>query len=498
MYSFWYKYYVKRRWLVACAILITIPCSRYTNPLSGLTNAPIGIGQDTGDGDIFLITIKETYVARITTKDLPLSDLYAKPKITSAVEAAILGKENFNTLSSEYCSKVCTLKCKNTGKVILWNKPVDILIIQDHPAIRGKYDYRDDQQEVINQGIIKTLAEKAGFGNLSYRVVNLLKCPNEKDNFPKGKSPAQRVLLKCKPYLLAEIERINPTVIISLTTTVTKALGLLKHSNTSNRGEIAGNVVITLHPKALTMIRQNASGAMWSYDYFEVIRRDFEKAAKMARGELKLLSVQEGVEAQKKNVSVCSSIEDVKAVVAFLLNMRDKGLVSLDTETTGLDPMSPDARLITIQFGWRTSLTDGFGNPIYKACVIPLWHRDNTFYDADEAWALLVPVLIDERIFKVLHNGKFDILYIWHTKKVRVRGIKFDTMLLIHDLDSGAQGTYSLKTAIWDFAPDLSIGGYENLLPGLTKNKKKKEVEVDEDGNESEVEEVSGGGDDES
>jgi hypothetical protein len=38
-------------------------------------------------------------------------------------------------------------------------------------------------------------------------------------------------------------------------------------------------------------------------------------------------------------------------------------------------------------------------------------------------------------------------------------------------LDSGAQGTFSLKTAIWDFAPELSIGGYENLLPKLTKGR---------------------------
>lgn len=415
-------------------------------------------------------------MARITTKDLSLSDLYAKPNITSGVEAAILSKENFTTIVPLYCEKVCTLNCKAPEKVLLWNSPVDILIIQDHPEIRGKYDYRDDQKELVNQGIIKTLTEKAGFKDLTYRIVNLLKCPNNPANFPKGKSPSQRTLLKCKPYLLAEIERLKPKVVISLTTSTTKALGLAKHSNTGNRGEIVNNnIVITLHPKVLTMIRQNASGAMWSYDYFEVIRRDFEKAARLARGELELLPVQEGVDAQRDNIAVCSSIEDVREFVNFLKTKRSGPLISLDTETSGLDPMAPDAKIITIQFGWKTNYCDKKGDPIYKACVIPLWHKGNTFYNPDEAWDLLVPILLDEEIYKVLHNAKFDILFMWHTKKVRLKGLKFDTMLLLHDLDSGAQGTFSLKTAIWDFAPELSIGGYEGLLPGLTKKRKPKE-----------------------
>lgn len=424
-------------------------------------------------------------MARITTKDLSLSDLYAKPKITTSVEAAILSKESFEEISPQYCEKVCQLKCKNTSKVILWNKPVDILIVQDHPDIKGKYDYRDDQRELINQGIIKTLTEKAGFGSLTYRIVNLLKCPNDMSNFPKGKSPTQRVLLKCKPYLLAEIERIKPKVIISLTTATTKALGLVRHSNTGNRGEIVGNVVITLHPKALTMIRQNASGAMWSYDYFEVIRRDFEKAARLARGELKLIPLEDGVAAQAENIAVCSSIDDVKHVVEFFKTFKGRGVLSLDTETSGLDGMAPDAKLLTIQFGWKDGTNcDKYGDPIYKSAVIPLWHRSNTSYNADEAWNLLKPILLDPDIKKVLHNAKFDILYMWHTKKVRLQGLLFDTMLLLHDLDSGAQGTFSLKTAIWDFAPEMSIGGYEGLLPGLTKKKR-----VIEDG-EEESEEV--------
>jgi hypothetical protein len=53
-------------------------------------------------------------------------------------------------------------------------------------------------------------------------------------------------------------------------------------------------------------------------------------------------------------------------------------------------------------------------------------------------------------------------------------------MLMLHALDSGIQGCLSLKTAIWDWAPDLNIGGYEELLPKLTKIKKSEDEEEDE------------------
>ena len=426
-------------------------------------------------------------MARLTIKDLPLEELYARPKITSSVAAVIALKEDFSKVQSEYCNKVCTLACKSHGQVRLQSKHYDIVFIQDHPAIKGKYDRSESQQEVIMQGIIRRLTQDAGFGNLTYAVLDLVKCPNNSKNFPKNKSPTSVVMSKCAPYLLAELERIKPKVIVSLTTTVTKVLGYKKHSNTGNRGEIVGgNVVISLHPKALTMIRQNASGKMWSYDYYEVIRRDFEKAAKIARGELKVIPLLEGVERQKNNVSVCNSIESVKAATEFLASLSGTGaIVSFDTETNSLDPHSEGAKLITCQFGWRDA-----DSGVLKAVVIPLWHRENRFYDPDEAWKLVEPLLLDPELYKVMHNGKFDYLFVYHTRHIRIQGFKFDTMLLIHDLDSGAQGTYSLKAAIWDFAPELGLGGYENLLPGLTKKKKGGVVGEDSEGTNEEESEV--------
>jgi hypothetical protein len=399
---------------------------------------------------------------------LPLNDLYER-KITASVETAIHQKEDFTKVNPTYCEKVCRMQCKNYRDVSLLSVPADILVIQDHMAPDGKWDRRDGQQEALMQSLIGFLGNQSEFQGLTVRKTTLLKCkPNELD-FPRGKSPSSTTLMKCRPYLWSEIAASKPKVIISLSTAVTKALGLKNHSNTGNRGEIVqsayGPVLLTIHPRVLTMIRQNASGAFWSSDYMGVIKRDFLKAAMVARGTLVPRGLLESVELAKKNITVASSMEEVTAMLTEIQNLPEQQLISFDTETTGLDGLADEAKLLCIQFGWRDPKTG-----VIVAGVIPLWHRKNVFYDPQEAWNLVIPLLVGPR-GKIAHNGKFDILYIYHTTGVRVRNLKFDTMLVLHSLDSGTQGCYGLKTAVTDYLPMTGLSGYETLLPKLTRRK---------------------------
>jgi uracil-DNA glycosylase family 4 len=408
---------------------------------------------------------------------LPLHELYAKPKITPSVEAAIASKEDFSSIAPTYCEKVCRLKCKNPRRVQLLTEEVDILIIQDHRAVKGKFDKTEDGQEKTQKAVIEFIAKKAGFAGLSYRITNLLKCAPTEEDFPKGKPPTETVLKKCRPYLLEEIRRTKPKVIISLSTAVTKAIGLKKHSNNGNRGEIVnGNIVITLHPRVLSMIRQNARGAMWSADYFQVILRDFQKAARIARGELVVPDMMGAIEFNARGrIHIVRTLDGVMHVRRTMENLPQGAIWSFDTETTGLDGLHPDAKILCIQFGWRDPETRNI-----VAAVIPLWHRENRFLDPDMAWKILAPLLVNNQP-KVAHNGKFDILYIAQTTGVRVRNLAFDTMLMLHSLDSGAQGTFSLKVAAWDFLSELGFAGYESLLPKLTKTKAQAASGPDED-----------------
>jgi len=424
------------------------------------------------------------------TQLLPLSELYER-KITATVEAAIHQKEDFSKIAPAFCENVCQIANKTPHKVILLNEDVDILIVQDYAALPGQYDRYPGQQERIMRDIIHAIGQEAGFAGLQVKVVDLLKCGVTQGDFKKGAAPTSTVVQKCRPYLWGEIERCKPKVIISLSTSVTKALGHKTYSNTGNRGEIIDNqVVITLHPKVLTMIRQNASGALWGQELYEVIRRDFQKAADLARGILRVPNREESIaKLRAERMVFATSLEDVQQIVDTINALPENAVVSWDTETTGLDPHHVDAKLILVQFGWRDPV-----DRVVKAGIIPMWHRDNDLFDPDLAWAMIHPILTGPRTLAG-HNGKFDILYTYFTTGVRVRNYVFDTMLMMHTLDSGTQGCYSLKTAVWDFIPQMGFGGYEESLPRLTKITAM-ESENDPETEENSAEEESGEGGD--
>src|SRR5690606_9340225 len=115
--------------------------------------------------------------------------------------------------------------------------------------------------------------------------------------------------------------------------------------------------------------------------------------------------------------------------------IAERGMVAVDTETTGLDEMRAD--LVGISF-----CTD-----VGKAAYLPLGHVEGTAdlfgggaqaagqIPMDQALAMLKPVLEDPAVLKILHNAKYD----W---KILARlGIRMapvdDTMLMSYVLNSG-------------------------------------------------------------
>lgn len=83
--------------------------------------------------------------------------------------------------------------------------------------------------------------------------------------------------------------------------------------------------------------------------------------------------------------------------------------------------------------------------------------------DPEVIWGYVVQILLRPNP-KVGHNVKFDIVFTQVTTGIRPVNIAFDTLLCAHSLNSGIQGNYSLKTVIWDWIPETSLGGYEDLL----------------------------------
>ncbi len=131
-------------------------------------------------------------------------------------------------------------------------------------------------------------------------------------------------------------------------------------------------------------------------------------------------------------------IRDLDSLDAWIAEIRARGFVAIDTETTGLDEMR--AAIVGISL----ALEPG------RACYIPLGHRQaggELFASEapvegqiphDQALARLKPVLEDASILKIGQNVKYD----W---KILARaGIRMapidDTMLLSYALHSGRHG----------------------------------------------------------
>lgn len=394
-------------------------------------------------------------------------------KATPSVVKRIEELEDFSDYSDDYIKLVCRTPgmMYPLQPMLTEHDECEVLVIQSHIPFPEKWK-RGVELNYMHQNQLRSMMPS----DITVEVTSLLKFSPQLFRHPKnGKTMNKYTQTQLKgwlPYLLEEINRVKPKVIVATSTEVVKLLGL-KMSNTNNRGEVHISpvcglpVVITLHPKVLNMIRQNASGGMWGDDYYSVIQRDLEKASDLVNERVTLRDLNESIrEAKETQVTVCQSIEDVKYWSDFLLNLPAKQITSWDLETNSLDPWyrginrfgeEDHARILTSQVGYRRD--DG----CVHAIVFPLWHRDNDLYDPDEAFEIHKSYLLRESA-KVGHNITFDICFLAASTGVRLAGTILDTLLALHSLDSGIKGCYGLKAAVWDYLLPSGLGGYEDLL----------------------------------
>ena len=138
-------------------------------------------------------------------------------------------------------------------------------------------------------------------------------------------------------------------------------------------------------------------------------------------------------------------VTDEAALTRWIARARDLGAVAVDTETTGLDPMT--AQLVGVSLALGPN----------DACYIPLRHGlveaaaqpgtldfGSAHIDAprqiavNRAVALLQPLLASPAVLKIGHNIKFD-MHVLAGEGLTVAPID-DTMVMSYALDGGAHG----------------------------------------------------------
>jgi DNA polymerase-1 len=129
-------------------------------------------------------------------------------------------------------------------------------------------------------------------------------------------------------------------------------------------------------------------------------------------------------EFEEKDYRLCLSEEEL---LSLMEKIRDKGKVSLDTETTSPDPLRAD--LVGISFSLEG----------HRAFYLPLAHSYSGApkqLGPSKALQMLKPILEDEKIGKIGQNIKYDALVL-KCHGVALGGIFFDTMIASYVINPG-------------------------------------------------------------
>lgn len=398
---------------------------------------------------------------------LSLEQLYDRSH-TPSVLKRIHSKDDFTSINPTYCNKVCQLSYKSCDGLTLstsFEKPVDVAIVLDHHALGEEYKSYQEL-DAIYRGIFGYLKNSCLKGK-EVSAVYAFKCPiRREDTRVNGRQPpTTSILKKCSIYAHNELKAMKPKVTIMTSATAVKILGLNYKVGGMYQHPDYGIVIVSMHPRILTMIRQNASGANWGPDFLSIMEWDFKRAAGILDGSIVFKDLDVALKEVKQRIHIARSMDDVERFLDLLYENGSTRTLSYDIESTGVDPWAVDAKIITLQFGFKNK--DG----IIEAYVLPAWHRENTWYDPADMWQGTRELILDGNIRKIGHNIKFDACYTYACTGARIQGIVGDTMLYLHNINSGLQGNYDLKSAVWRWLPETNLGGYEDKLPSLTRRK---------------------------
>ena len=193
-------------------------------------------------------------------------------------------------------------------------------------------------------------------------------------------------------------------------------------------------------------------------------------------GQLGLFATE--LEKSQKSYNHIKTIVNTKEKLSELVSkLKNQTLISVDTETTGLNPYEDDLVGISLAFSEclssknkRVKINSLKDDTVYSY-YIPLFHTCGEQIDFDVAVSCLAPVFADEKISFTMQNAKFD-LQVLKTHNMPVKNLIFDTMLASYVSDSTRK--HGLKTQ-----SELYLGYIMRDYENVTDNSNFSEVEIE-------------------
>lgn len=351
----------------------------------------------------------------------------------------------------------CTLcplheQCKNVQQMGTGNrKKSRIMVIQESP-------YKTENVRKQYMGgragrMFRSALAEFGIDEEEVYFTAVVKCST-----PEDRLPLPNEIEQCKDYLWAEIDVVQPEIIIPTGNISLKAVagltGITKH-----RGKV------TYTPegvKVLPIISPNL--VLKQPKYMDNFMSDLATLDSIMNG-----TKVTGRTSIKKERLYCDDYDSAVKELMRIYNLPAGTEVTFDIEAVKANPFVdkvsantttkekyPDSlapKIIAIGFSDRA----GYGN------AIPLYHRENTMPDNQIGALVKIIRLIFARkdLIFTAHNGKFDLRYFKAWLGIECLTMEWDTMLMHYLAITEEQGTHGLKDLAW---LETDMGGYDDAL----------------------------------
>lgn len=332
----------------------------------------------------------------------------------------------------------------------------DILFVGEGPG------RQEDEQERPFVGVaghvLASLVHLADVPKSAIALDNAVRCRP-----PGNRTPYVVEMANCKEFLLADIEAIQPKVIVALGAA---ALGTLYKKvpiasvlgQTLTQPDTGLPLIPTYHPAFL--LRDN-----WSM--CGLVAEHIRKAYRLATGQIP--PHREG------NYFVTRALEELKAVARYLAQAP---LLAFDTETTGLDWATDE--LLCVQFsgapgeGFTVPILQNAAPPGQKGLLAPYWAMAE-FNDVLD----ILQELLGSTTPKMAQNGVFDLRFLERSNAepivqaatafgFEVRNVEQDTMIASRTANENVPANLTTLTAMRSDIPY-----YEEEITKQSSNKKR-------------------------
>ncbi len=350
-------------------------------------------------------------------------------------------------MKSSLCSNCKLIEAQMSQNI--GSRTPDILVVGNYPT---KFDidkgaFRSRSASMVRQVINAAAASIPAAIRPEITYHYAVRC------CPGDDKVAIETINQCRELLKIDIDRMAPKVIIALGAEAAKSFGF-SSAMKDLRGRFfpmeykhgTSHVLVTYHPAALISMPGKTT----------ILKNDLEKAVALAANGFR--EIEMDLELPAEFGDVMAALDRLESVInTHWENKKSARLVSIDTETTSLNPWDKNQRMIMLS----VSHSDDHG------LAFPWEHRD-VVYTADQFKALrhrVEEILGSDRVYVAMQNAKFDEQWLNGHEQLKTKHAGWDTMLVEHLLDEDKKNEYGLKTMTLDYFP--AYGRYEQELEDI-------------------------------